>query len=142
MKINKIDHICIAVKDLAVAQKLWEPVLGKSGPDETYTDEAAKVRVVRYMVGEVGLELLEDTTGDGPTARSIQTRGEGITLIGLNVPNTAEAIAELEAKGYPIISDPEHGKVLPSPLGCDYGFVHPKGLNGVLVEVIDYKWDE
>ena len=142
MKINKIDHICIAVKDLAAAQKLWEPVLGKSRPDETYTDEAAKVRVARYMVGEVGLELLEDTTGDGPTARSIQARGEGITLIGLNVPNTAEAIAELDAKGYPIISDPEHGKVLPSPLGCDYGFVHPKGLNGVLVEVIDYKWDE
>ena len=30
MKVNKIDHICIAVKDLDEARKVWEPVLGKS----------------------------------------------------------------------------------------------------------------
>jgi methylmalonyl-CoA/ethylmalonyl-CoA epimerase len=141
MKINKIDHICIAVRDLAAAQKAWELVLGKTGPDETYQDDIAKVRVARYMVGEVGLELMEDTTGDGSTAKFIAARGEGIMLMGLNVPSTADALAELEAAGFPIISDPEHGKVLPSPLGCDYGFVHPKGLNGVLLEVIDYKWE-
>jgi methylmalonyl-CoA/ethylmalonyl-CoA epimerase len=141
MKINKIDHICIAVRDLAAAQKAWELVLGKTGPDETYQDDIAKVKVARYMVGEVGLELMEDTTGDGSTAKFIAARGEGIMLMGLNVPSTAAALAELEAAGFPIISDPEHGQVLPSPLGCDYGFVHPKGLNGVLLEVIDYKWE-
>jgi methylmalonyl-CoA/ethylmalonyl-CoA epimerase len=141
MKINKIDHICIVVKDLAAAQKRWEPVLGKSGPDETYQDDIAKVKVARYMIGEVGLELMQDTTGDGSTAKFIAARGEGIMLMGLNVPNTAEALGELEQAGYPLISDPVHGTVLPSPLNCDYGFVHPKGLNGVLLEVIDYKWE-
>ena len=140
MDVKKIDHICIAVKDLAAAQKLWEPVLGKTGPDEAYQDDIAKVRVARYMVGEVGLELMEDTTGDGSTARFIAARGEGIMVMGLNVPSAAVALEELEQAGYPIIVDPVHGKVLPSSLGCDYGFVHPKGLNGVLLEVIDYKW--
>jgi methylmalonyl-CoA/ethylmalonyl-CoA epimerase len=38
MKVNKIDHICIAVKDLEAAKKVWEPILGK-GPDDPYVDE-------------------------------------------------------------------------------------------------------
>lgn len=140
MHINRIDHICIAVRDLAAAQERWEKVLGKAGPDETYQDDIAKVRVARYMVGEVGLELMEDTTGDGPTAKFIERQGEGISLLGLNVYSAAEAISELKELGFPIIADPEHGEVLPSPLGCNYGFVHPKGANGVLLELIDCKW--
>ena len=51
MKINKLDHICIAVKDLEAAQKVWEPLWGKAGPDDSYVDEAEKIRVARYWVG-------------------------------------------------------------------------------------------
>lgn len=142
MKINKIDHICVAVKDLAAAKKQWEPVLGKSAPDETYVDEIAKVNVARYMIGEVGLELMEDTTGDGNTANFIASRGEGIMLMGFNVDSTRESVDELDAAGYRIISYPEYGKILPSALNCEYAFIHPKGLNGVLLELIDYKWTE
>ena len=142
MKINRIDHICIAVKDLEDAKKKWELVLGKSAPDETYVDEVAKVKVARYMVGQTGIELMEDTTGDGNTANFIAARGEGIMLMGLNVDSAREAIEELDAAGYRIISDPAHGKIIPSVLGCEYGFVHPKSLNGVLLELIDYKWTE
>lgn len=140
MRINRVDHICIAVKDLAAARRAWEPVLGKTKPDETYVDEIAKVRVARYMLGETGLELMEDTTGDGDTARFIEKRGEGIMLIGLNVDSVRDAVAELKNEGYPLIEVPEYGEVLPSPLGCEYGFVHPRALNGVLLELIDYDW--
>jgi len=61
MKLNKIDHICIAVKDLEAAKKVWEPMLGKSGPDDAYVDELEKIKVARYLVGEVGFELMEST---------------------------------------------------------------------------------
>ncbi len=57
-------------------------MLGKSAPDETYADEVAKVKVARYMVGQTGIELMEDTTGDGNTANRA-ARGEGIMLMGL-----------------------------------------------------------
>ena len=43
MKINKMDHICIAVKDLEAAKKVWEPLLGKSGPDDVYVDEPERL---------------------------------------------------------------------------------------------------
>ena len=141
MKLNKIDHICIAVKNLEEARKVWEPVLGKSEPDDAYIDEPEKIKVARYMVGEVGFELMESTTPDGDVAKFIQKRGEGIMLISFNVDNTREAIDELKDKDYPFIPDPE-GKLARPFRDCEFAFIHPKKLNGVLTELIDYKWEE
>ncbi|MBN2489914.1 MAG: VOC family protein [Planctomycetes bacterium] len=136
MKVNKIDHICIAVKDLDAARKVWEPVLGKTGPDDSYVDEPEKIRVARYWIGGVGFELMESTSPDGDVAKFIQKRGEGIMLVSLNVDNTREAIGELEAKGYPFIGGARPFR------DCEFAFLHPKKLSGVLLELIDYPWAE
>ena len=136
MKLNKIDHICIAVKDLEAAKKIWEPLLGKSKPDDAYIDESEKINVARYMVGEVGFELMESTSPDGDVARFIEKRGEGIMLISFNVDNTREAMAELKEKGYPFIGGARQFR------DCEFAFMHPKKMNGVLTELIDYKWDD
>jgi methylmalonyl-CoA/ethylmalonyl-CoA epimerase len=141
MKINKLDHICIAVKDLNAAKKAWELLLGKSGPDDAYVDEQEKIRVARYWVGEIGFELMESTTPDGDVAKFIEKRGEGVMLISFNVNNTRQAVEELQGKGYPFIPDPR-GEIARSFRDCEFAFVHPKKLNGVLTEIIDYKWDE
>ena len=92
MKVNKIDHICIAVKDLEAAKKIWEPLLGKSGPDDAYIDEPEKINVARYWVGEVGFELMESTSPDGDVAKYIERNGEGVMLISFNVNNTRDAV--------------------------------------------------
>lgn len=147
MKVKKIDHFCIAVKDIEAARKIWEPILGKSIPDDPYVDELEEIRVVRYWLDGVGFELMESTTPDGPVAKWIDKHGEGIMLIGLNVENTREAINELEEKGYPFIpnpqpiSDDKTGKARPFR-DCEFAFIHPKKTNGVLMELIDYKWKE
>jgi methylmalonyl-CoA/ethylmalonyl-CoA epimerase len=141
MKINKVDHICIAVKNLNAARKTWEPLLGKDKPDLSYVDESEKIRVARYLVGEVGFELMESTTPDGDVAKFIEKRGEGIMLISFNVDNTREAVKDLQSKGYPFI--PASSGEITRPFGdCEFAFVHPKKLNGVLTEIIDYKWEE
>ncbi len=141
MKPNKIDHICIAVKDLDAARKVWEPVLGKAQPDDSYVDESEKIRVARYWIAEVGFELMESTTPDGPVAKWIQKNGQGVMVISLNVDNTRDAIADLQAKDYPFIPD-ERGETARSFRDCEFAFIHPQKLNGVLTELIDYKWDE
>ena len=141
MKINKVDHICIAVKDLEAAKKVWEPLLGKSGPDDAYVDEPEKIRVARYWVGEIGFELMESTTPDGDVAKFIEKRGEGVMLISFNVDNTRQAVAELQGKGYPFIPAP-NGEIARPFRDCEFAFVHPKKLNGVLTEIIDTKGDE
>ena len=141
MKINKIDHICIAVKDLDAAKKVWEPFLGKGEPDDAYIDESEKIKVARYMVGEVGFELMESTTPDGDVAKYIEKNGEGIMVVSFNVDNTRESVEELKSKDYPIIPDSKGG-LSRSFRDCEFAFIHPKKLNGVLTEIIDYKWDK
>ena len=140
MKVNKIDHICIAVKNLEEAKKVWEPLLGKAAPDDAYVDEPEKINVARYWVGEVGFELMESTTPDGDVAKFIERNGEGVMLISFNVNNTRDAVEELKAD-YPFIPD-STGKVARPFRDCEFAFIHPKRLNGVLTELIDYKWNE
>jgi methylmalonyl-CoA/ethylmalonyl-CoA epimerase len=136
MKVNKIDHICIAVKDLDAARKIWEPILGKSEPDDPYVDEPEKIRVARYWLGEVGFELMESTSPDGDVAKFVERHGEGVMIISFNVDDTREAMDELKARDYPFIGGARPFR------GCEFAFIHPKAVNGVLLELIDYKWDE
>jgi methylmalonyl-CoA/ethylmalonyl-CoA epimerase len=135
MKVNKIDHICIAVKDLETARKIWEPILGK-GPDDSYVDGLEKIRVARYWLGEVGFELMESTTPDGDVAKFIEKRGEGVMVISFNVDDTRKAMEELKGKGYPFIGGARPFR------DCEFAFIHPKKVNGVLLELIDYPWNE
>lgn len=140
MKANKIDHICIAVRNLEQARKIWEPILGKDKPDDAYVDEPEKIKVARYWLGSglgaIGFELMESLTPDGDVAKFIEKRGEGVMLVSLNVDNTRSAMDELKAKGYPFIGGARPFR------DCEFAFVHPKAVNGVLLELIDYKWHE
>jgi len=133
MQVNKIDHISIAVRDLEQARKVWEPVLGKSAPDDEYIDEPEKIKVARYWLGEVGFELMESTSPDGDVAKFIEKRGEGVMLISFNVPDTRLAIDELGSRDYPFIGGARPFR------GGEFAFLHPKKMNGVLLEVIDNK---
>jgi len=133
MKSNKLDHISIAVRNLDEARKIWEPILGKSEPDDAYIDEPEKIRVARYWLGEIGFELMESTSPDGDVAKFIENRGEGVMLISFNVDNTREAMTELKQKGYPFIGGARPFR------DCEFAFIHPKKMNGVLLELIDDK---
>lgn len=133
MKVNKIDHISIAVKKLDEARTVWEPVLGKSAPDEEYVDESEKIKVARYRVGEVAFELMESTAPDGAVAQFIEKRGEGVMLISFDVDDTRQAIGDLQEKGYPFIGGPRPFR------NGEFAFVHPRKMNGVLLEIIDQK---
>jgi methylmalonyl-CoA/ethylmalonyl-CoA epimerase len=136
MKVNKLDHISIAVRNLEAAQRIWQPILGKDRPDDAYIDEPEKIRVARYWVGGVGVELMESLTPDGEVAKYIDKHGEGVMLISLNVGDTRAAMAELGAQGYPFIGGPRPFR------DCEFAFIHPKKVNGVLLELIDYEWRE
>jgi methylmalonyl-CoA/ethylmalonyl-CoA epimerase len=140
MKVNKLDHICIAVRNLEAARKIWEPILGKDKPDDAYVDEPEKIRVARYWVGSgagaIGFELMESLTPDGEVAKFIEKRGEGVMLVSLNVDNTRAAMEELKARDYPFIGGARQFR------DCEFAFIPPKAVNGVLLELIDYKWHE
>ena len=127
-----IDHICIAVKDLVKARQVYEDRLGLELAVE-YVAESEKIKVARYYLGDVALELMESTTPDGDVAKFIEHKGEGVFLISYRVPDVEEALAEYHAKGEKTI-DPKPRELF----GNRYAFIHPpKEFCGVLTEVLD-----
>ncbi len=95
MKLNRLDHISIAGKNLREARKTWEPILGKLKPDEEYLDTREKIRVARYYVGEVGFELMESIAPDGEVVKFIAKKGEGVMIVSLNIDNTRDVRKEI-----------------------------------------------
>lgn len=136
MKATEVDHICIAVHDLARARQRYESILGLT-PDGEYEAASESIRVVRYYLGSVALELMEPTTPHCEVARFLDRRGEGVFLISYRVDGVAEGLADLKARGLPTID--ERPRRL---MGNNYAFVTPPGmLGGVLTEVLDGDFD-
>lgn len=125
-----IEHIGIAVSDLAKAEALYESLLGvPSYKRETVESEG--VITSFFRVGPNKVELLESISPDGPVARSIEKRGEGIHHIAFEVTDIKSEMARLKAAGFQLLSDePRSGA--DNKLVC---FIHPKSTNGVLVEL-------
>lgn len=130
MKILKIDHLGIAVESIDRGKAFWSGVLGLDCEGvETVAEQ--KVTTAFFPVGESEVELLESTAPDGPVAKYIEKRGQGIQHVAFRVENIDQALAELKAKGIQLIDQtPRIGAG-----GAKIAFLHPKATNGVLVEL-------
>ena len=132
MKLTHIEHIGIAVKNLEESIKFYESVLGlKCYSIEEVKDQ--KVRTAFLKIGETKIELLESTEPDGPIAKFIEKKGEGIHHIAFAVKNLKEALIETELKGIQLIDkEPRKGAE-----GLNIAFINPKSANGVLIELCE-----
>jgi methylmalonyl-CoA/ethylmalonyl-CoA epimerase len=130
MNVKHIDHIGVAVKDIGQAGKFYTDILGiKLQEEEVVADQ--KVRVAFLPITDSEIELLQSTDPDGPVAKFIEKKGEGIQHIAFRVENIDQALAEMKAKGIKMIDEkPRIGAG-----GAKIAFVHPKETNGVLVEI-------
>jgi methylmalonyl-CoA/ethylmalonyl-CoA epimerase len=130
MKILKIDHLGIAVGSIEQGKNFWTDVLGL--PFEgTETVAEQKVTTAFFPVGESEVELLESTAPEGPIAKYLEKRGEGIQHVAFRVEDLEAALEELRAKGIRLIDEkPRIGAG-----GAKIAFLHPKSTNGVLVEL-------
>lgn len=128
--VGKVDHIGIAVANLDETLKLYTDILGmKLQGTETVAEQ--KVRVAFLPVGDTEIELLESTDPEGPIAKFIENKGQGIQHIAFQVDDIEAALAELKEKGVRLIDEkPRYGAG-----GAKIAFLHPKATNGVLVEL-------
>ena len=130
MKIKRIAHLGIAVKDLAPPRKLYETALGLTFKGEEVV-ETQKVKVNMIRVGESNLELLLPTTSDSPVAKFLEKNGPGIHHVAYEVEDIKAALAKLEKEGARLIDrTPRKGAH-----GTLIAFVHPKSSHGVLTEL-------
>lgn len=136
LKINYIDHISIAVKNLKKAEEDFKQAFGWE-VDGRYSDEKEKIRVAYYTIGSTALEIMEDMDGTGEVAKHIDKHGEGVMVLSFNVDNIMESFALLKRNRAHLIDEKPR---FTSELNRYFGFLHPKQCHGVLAEVIDGKY--
>lgn len=129
MKVEKIDHFHIYVRDLDKAVAFFTDVLGTrfAGP----MDAPAPLNLRTYM-DPLGIEIVADSVPDGLVTKTIDRKGEGLTAICFKVPNIDEAIAELQAKGLKLVGTLDMGNLREAQF-------HPKDSYGVMIELCEYK---
>ena len=127
---NKIEHIGIAVNDLASAGRLYGKLLNT--PVYKIEDVPSEgVKTAFLQSGPNKVELLEATGDDSQIAKFISKKGEGIHHIAFEVADIKAEMARLKSEGFVLLSDkPKLGA--DNKLVC---FVHPKSAGGVLVEL-------
>jgi methylmalonyl-CoA/ethylmalonyl-CoA epimerase len=128
VKVLKVDHLGIAVKDLAEAVRAYA-ALGFA-VESTHDVPTEKVRAAFLPVGESRLELLEPTDPTSVIARFLEKRS-GLHHVCVLVEDIEAALAELKARGVPLVDETPR----PGAGGCRVAFVHPRGAAGVLLEL-------
>jgi methylmalonyl-CoA epimerase len=125
-----LDHVGIAVTDLAAALAFYRDALGLEveAPEEVASQ---RVRAHFVPVGDAKLELLEATASDSPIAKYTDKRGPGLHHITLRVDDIHAALAQLEARGARLIDEQPR----PGAEQSLVAFIHPASAHGVLVEL-------
>jgi methylmalonyl-CoA/ethylmalonyl-CoA epimerase len=132
VQLGRLDHVGIAVTDLAAARALYEGVLGLEVTHEEVIEDQG-VHELLLRAGEAYVQLVAPLTPDSPVGRFLAKRGEGVHHVGYAVPDVAAALADLRTKGFEVIE--------PAPRigsgGTTIAFLHPKSVQGVLVELVE-----
>jgi len=126
-----LDHVGIAVSDLAEALAFYRDALGLEieAPEEVASQ---RVRAHFIPVGEAAIELLEATAPDSPIAKYLSRRGPGLHHITLRVEDIHAALATLKARGVRLVDEIPR----PGAHGSLVAFIHPSAADGVLVELV------
>ena len=131
---QKTEHIGIAVKDLAISIPLFEKLLN-SQCYKTELVESENVNTAFFKLGETKIELLESTDPDGVIAKFIERKGEGLHHIAFAVTDIKAEMKRLQEESFVLLNEePKPGA--DNKLVC---FLHPKGTNGVLIELCQEK---
>jgi methylmalonyl-CoA/ethylmalonyl-CoA epimerase len=129
--LKRVEHIALAVADLDGAIAHYEDVWNAT-VDHRERVEDQGVEEAMIPAGDTYLQLLGATRPDSTVAKFVERRGEGLHHIAYEVDDLEAALAELKAKGVPLIDqEPRLGG-----RGHMVAFVHPKGNHGLLVELI------
>jgi len=129
LKIEKLHHIALAVKDIDGVLNDYVEVLGLPRSEIVHVESQA-VRATLIPVGDTEIELIEPTDPEGGVAKYLERRGESIHHICFQVPVVDDALKELEDNGVQLIDKQSR----PGLAGM-VGFCHPRSTKGTLIEL-------
>ena len=132
MKFKRVEHVAIAVKNMAKMQEIFE---NKLGIQMEYEEDFPKynTKIAMYPIGETYLEVLESNDPKTETSRWIDGHGEGLFHICLEVEDIDTALTELMEKGVKLIDEVPrigHG-------GARIAFLDPESTGDLLIELAE-----
>ena len=130
MKIKRVEHIAIAVRNIDDMMKMFQE---KFGLELEYTEEINQTKLAMYPVGETYVELLQGKTSSTRTAQWIEKKGQGIFHICFEVDDIRAALAELKAKNMKIMND----EPITGHANSLIAFVDPESTGDILIELVE-----
>lgn len=131
MKLTRIDHVGIAVDDLDAAVERYRRTFGVEPAHRERMVEQG-VEEVLFAVGDSFIQLLGALGPQTPVGRFLERRGPGLHHVGYRVDSVAEVLGHLRSEGLRLIDEEPR----PGSRGTTIAFVHPAGMGGVLVELV------
>lgn len=133
-----ISHIAIAVRNIEDSENLYESALGlKVIHREVVEEQGVRASMLETAAGDTTIELLEPIGENSPIYKFLEKRGEGIHHICFRVDDIESELERLKAQGIKLIDEgPRLGVD-----GTKVAFLHPKALNGVLIELTELPKD-
>jgi methylmalonyl-CoA/ethylmalonyl-CoA epimerase len=125
-----VDHVVVAVKDLDASIGKYEAIYGAPVSDRSESPQAG-MKMAFFRFGDSYVELVSNLGEEGPIARRLADRGEGVHLVAMKVDDLEKTLAELRAKGVRLVGDPGPGNPVRGQV-----FVHPAETGGVLTQLV------
>jgi len=125
-----LDHLVVAVKDLDASVRKYEAIYGVPVSDRSEA-AAAGMKMAFFRFGESYVELVSNLGEEGPIAKRLADRGEGVHLVAMKVDDLAKTLTELREKGVRLVGDPGPGNPVRGQV-----FVHPSETGGVLTQLV------
>ena len=137
-KMVSVSHIAIAVRNIEDAERLYETALGlKVTHREVVEEQGVRASMLETAAGDTTIELLEPIGKNSPISKFLEKRGEGIHHICFTVDDIESALERLKKQGIKLINEGPR----PGVDGTKVAFLHPKALNGVLIELAELSKD-
>jgi methylmalonyl-CoA epimerase len=130
-ELTAIDHIGIAVEDLRAEVERYRRAFGLE-PVHRETVESQGIEEVLFAVGASYVQLLRPLAPETPVGRHLATRGPGVHHVAYRVADLAAALERLQTQGMRLVDE----RPRPGSRGTTIAFVHPRGMGGVLVELV------
>jgi len=128
MKIKRVEHIAVVVKDMAESAKMLENVFGLK---MEYEEQIKSTKLAMIPVGETYIELLQAAAPDSQVAQVLAEKGEGYYHICFEVEDIDGAVEELKAKNVKLLNDvPREGHG-----GSRIVFINPESTGNFLIEL-------
>lgn len=132
MKIKRIEHVAVAVRDLDSMARLLQDTLGLT-LDYTEDFAEANTRIGMFSLGDCALELVQGMAPSTRSAKWVTEKGEGLYHLCLEVEDIDDALTELKAKGVKLI----HETPVSGHGNCRIAFIDPSATGNVLFELAE-----